>query len=136
MPREPHDIGEIAATVLRYSAASMRRLSNLSTSIFSRLLSDERLCAAERTCDKAEPVSGRAKLHIGDVRRRRLGSNRDRTIPSAPDLGYCQDQRAASTFWFCVGPSFRQRRAAAISASVAPWLRAHSSAVDAEYFAT
>lgn len=36
----------------------------------------------------------------------------------------------------CAGISFKQRRAAPICASVAPWLRAHISAVEAEYLAT
>jgi hypothetical protein len=36
----------------------------------------------------------------------------------------------------CTGDPWMQRRAASISASEAPWLRAHISAVAAEYFAT
>jgi hypothetical protein len=50
------------------------------------------------------------------------------------DRNYCANQRAA-----CAVSVFgvrRQRRAASISASLAPWLRAHISAADAEYFAT
>jgi len=49
--------------------------------------------------------------------------------------GYCADhQRPACAVW--AGAPLRQRRAASISASLAPWLRAHISAVDAEYLAT
>ena len=36
----------------------------------------------------------------------------------------------------CAGVRRRQLRAAAISASLMPWLRAHISAVEIEYFAT
>ena len=47
---------------------------------------------------------------------------------------YCVNQRAA---WaVSVSGVLRQRRAASISASLAPWLRAHISAADAVYFAT
>jgi hypothetical protein len=48
--------------------------------------------------------------------------------------GYCANQRAACAV--SVFGVLKQRRAASISASLAPWLRAHISAVDAEYFAT
>jgi hypothetical protein len=44
------------------------------------------------------------------------------------------DHCAACADW--AGESLRQCRAASISASVAPWLRAHVSAADAEYWAT
>ena len=47
---------------------------------------------------------------------------------------YCVYQRAACAV--SVSGDLRQRRAASISASLAPWLRAHISAAEAEYFAT
>jgi len=55
-------------------------------------------------------------------------------IRQAPAGGHCHVQRAGCTFW--AGAPFRQCRAVSISASVAPWLLAHISAADAEYFAT
>jgi hypothetical protein len=47
---------------------------------------------------------------------------------------YCVAQRAACAA--SVGEFLRQCRAASISVSEAPWLRAHISAAEAEYLAT
>jgi ABC-type transport system involved in cytochrome c biogenesis permease subunit len=47
---------------------------------------------------------------------------------------YCAVQWVACAV--SVGPFLRQRRAASISASVAPWLLAHISAADSENLAT
>ena len=51
-------------------------------------------------------------------------------------MRYWLNQRVVWACAVCAGASDRQRRAASISESVAPWLRAHISAVEAEYFAT
>ena len=51
-------------------------------------------------------------------------------------MRYWLNQRVVWACAVCAGASDRQRRAASISDSVAPWLRAHISAVEAEYFAT
>ena len=57
------------------------------------------------------------------------------SMASAPKATYRADhQCAACAVW--AGAPLRQRRAASISASVAPWPRAHISAADAEYLAT
>jgi hypothetical protein len=48
--------------------------------------------------------------------------------------GHCAVHRAACAVW--AGAFLRQCRAASISASVAPLLRAHASAVEAVYLAT
>ncbi|MBV9456827.1 MAG: hypothetical protein JO141_04830 [Bradyrhizobium sp.] len=56
--------------------------------------------------------------------------------PAFWKLRYRLNQRAVWACAVCAGVSDKQRRAASISESVAPWLRAHISAVEAEYFAT
>jgi hypothetical protein len=49
---------------------------------------------------------------------------------------YWLNQCAVWACAVCAGVSVKHRRAASISDSLAPWLRAHISAVEAEYFAT